>query len=141
MGISNALLDLIKCFLINRFQRVNVQTSERLPVKVGVPQGSILGPLLFLIYIKELLADIIPIVKLFADDTSLFSIFHDPNTSANELSKDLQKVSEWAYQWKMSFNPDQNKQAQKVIFSRKITESSHLQISFSNMNVSIFKNI
>ena len=130
MGISNALLNLIKCFLINRFQRVNVQTSERLPVKVGVPQGS-----------KELLADIIPIVKLFADDTSLFSIFHDPNTSANELSKDLQKVSEWAYQWKMSFNPDQNKQAQKVIFSRKITESSHLQISFSNMNVSIFKNI
>ena len=106
MGISNALLDLIKCFLINRFQRVNGQTSERLPVKAGVPQGSILGPLLFLIYIKELLADIIPIVKLFADDTSLFSIFHDPNTSANELSKDLQKVSEWAYQWKMSFNPD-----------------------------------
>ena len=74
-------------------------------------------------------------MKLFADDTSLFSIVHDPNTSANELNKDLQKISEWAYQWKMSFNPDQNKQAQEVIFSRKITKSSHPQISFNNMPV------
>ena len=59
---------------------------------------------------------------MFADDTSLFSIVNDPNTSANELNKDLQKISEWAYQWKMSLNPDQNKQAQEVIFSREITK-------------------
>ena len=74
-------------------------------------------------------------MQLFADDTSLFSIVYDPNTSANELNKDLQKISEWAYQWEMSSNPDQNKQAQKVIFSRKITKSSLPQISFNNMPV------
>ena len=75
-------------------------------------------------------------MKLFADDASLFSISRDPNTSANELNKDLQKISEWAYQWKMSFNPDPNNQAQEVVFSRKISKSSHPQISFSNMPVS-----
>ena len=74
-------------------------------------------------------------MKLFADDTSLFSIVHDPNTSTNELNKDLQKIPEWAHQWKMSFNQDQNKQAQEVIFSRKIAKSSHPQISFNNVHV------
>ena len=96
------------------FQRVilNSQTLEWLPVKAGVPQGSILGPLFFLIYINDLSVDITATVKLFADDTSSFSIAHDPNTSANGLNKDLQKISEWTYQWKMPFNPDQNKQTQ-----------------------------
>ena len=66
---------------------------------------------------------------------SLFSIVHDPNTSANELNKDLQKISEWTYQRKISFNPDQNKQAQEVIFSRKITKLSQPQINVNNMPV------
>ena len=132
--------------MTNRFQRVvlNGQTSEWLPAKAGVPQGSILGPLFFLIYINGLSVDITSTVKLFADDTSLFSIVHDPNTSENELNKDLKEISEWAYQWKMLFNPDQHKQAQEVIYSRKITKSSHPQISFNNMPaffVLIFKNI
>ena len=144
MGISDALLELIKSFLAKRFQRVvlNGQTLERLPVKAGVPQGPILGPLFFLIYINDLSVDITSTVKLFADDT-LFAIVHDPNTSANELNKDLQKISEWAYQRKMSFNPDQSKQDKDAIFSRKITKSSHLQISFINMPVFklIFENI
>ena len=119
------------------FQRVilNSQTSEWLPVKAGVPQGSILGPLFFLTYINDVSVDIASTKKQFVDDTSLFSIVHDPNNSANELNKDLQKISEWVYQWKMSFNSDQNKQAQEVIFSRKITKSSHPQISFNNMPV------
>ena len=77
MGIWDALLDFIGNFLENRFQRVvlNGQTSEWLPVESGVPQGSILGPLFFLIYINDLSIDIISTVKLFADDTSLFSLF------------------------------------------------------------------
>ena len=78
MGICDALLDLIGSFLENRFQRVvlNGQTSEWLPVRAGVPQGSILGPLSFLIYINDLSIDIISTVKLFANDKSLFSIIH-----------------------------------------------------------------
>ena len=83
MEISGTLLELIKSFLKNRFQRVvlNHQTSEWLPVKGGVPQGSILGPLFFLIYINDLSNDIVPTVKLFAIET-LFSIVHDAETSA-----------------------------------------------------------
>ena len=126
-GICDALLDLIGSFLENKFQRVvlNGQTSEWLPVRAGVPQGSILGPVFFLIYINDLSVDITSSVKLFADDTSLFSIIHDAKTTAYELNKDLQKIAEWVQQWKMSFNPDLNKQVQEVIFSRKMTKSSH----------------
>ena len=58
-------------------------------VKAGLPQGSILGPLFFLIYINDLSVDMISTVKMFADDTSLFSIIHDPNTLSNELNKNL----------------------------------------------------
>ena len=83
MEISGTLLELIESFLKNRFQRVvlNHQTSEWLPVKGGVPQGSILGPLFFLIYINDLSNDIVPTVKLFAIET-LFSNVHDAKTSA-----------------------------------------------------------
>ena len=72
--------------------------------------------------------------KLFADDTSLFSVIHDSNTSALELNSDLAKINRWAFQWKMSFNPDPKKQAQKVIFSRKSKAISHPPLLFNNNN-------
>ena len=124
MGICDALLDLTGTFWESRFQRValNVQASELLPVQAGVPQGSISGSIFFLVYINDLSIDIISTVKLFTDDTSPFSITNDAMTTTYELNKDLQKAAEWAYQWKMSFNPDLNKQAQDVIFSRKMTK-------------------
>ena len=120
-GISGNLLDLLSSFLSDRKQRVllNGQTSEWRNVTAGVPQGSILGPLLFLIYINDLSGDLSSKAKLFADDTSLFSVTHDITTSANELNNDLKKISDWAFQWKMSFKPDPRKQVQEVFFSRK----------------------
>ena len=78
-------------------------------MKAGVPQGSILGPLFLLVYINDLSEKITFTVKLFADDTSLFSVVNDSNISASELNKDLELIFEWSYKWKKSFNPDRNK--------------------------------
>ena len=132
--ILENLLCLIKCLLINRKQRVvvNVQTSSWTNILAGVPQRSILGPLCFFIYINDPSDDLSSNPKLFADDTSLFSVVHDKNTSAKELNNDLWKISNWAYQWKMSFNPDPLKQAQEVIFPRKMTKTNHPTLIFND---------
>ena len=83
-GISDDLLNILSDFLRNRKQRVtlNGQSSSWTNVNAGVPQGSILGPLLFLIYINDSLDGLSSNTKLFADDTSLYSVVHDINTSA-----------------------------------------------------------
>ena len=120
-GVEGELLLLLKNYLHNREQRVvlNGQTSEWKRIYSRVPQGSLLGPILFLIYINDLPDGITSMCKIFADDTSLFSKVLDVNKSVIELNADLEKINQWAYQWKMQFNPDPNKQANEVIFSRK----------------------
>ena len=75
------------------------------------------------------------IVKHFADDTSLFSIVQNKNNSASQLNNDLNKVSDCAHTWKISFNPDPSKQAQEVIFSRKCTKENHPPIYFHDIPV------
>ena len=136
-SISGNLLNLLSNFLRNRKQRVvlNGQNSSWDDVNVGVPQGSILGPLLFSIYINDL-ADGLSNAKLFADDTSLFSVVHSVNTIAKELNNNLLKISRWAYQWKMSFKPDPSKQDQEVLFSRKTKKEYHASLAFSSNNIS-----
>ena len=84
-----------------------------------MPQGCVLGPLFFLIYINHLVDNISSEAKLFADDTSLFTVVYEVDIAANKLNRDLEIMSTWGYQWKMQFNPDKNKQAIKVIFSQK----------------------
>ena len=85
----------------------------------SVPQGSVLGPILFQIYIKDYPDGIKSICKIFADDTSLFSNVKDKSWSAVELNNDLKIISNWAIQWKMLFNLDPNKQAVDIRFSKK----------------------
>ena len=137
-GISGNLLNLLEDFLKERKQRVvlNRQVSTWKNINAGVPQGSILGPLLFLIYINDFTEGLTTNVKLFADDTSLFSVVHDTQTSANDLNKDLEIINNWAFQWKMNFNPDPAKQAHEVIFSRKAKEIYHPPLVFNNTSVS-----
>ena len=127
------MLRLIKDFLSNRKQRVvlNGQCSSWMDVQAGVPQGSIVGPLLLLIYINDLPDNLVSNPKLFADDTSLFSKVTYPNVTANQINNDLHNISTWAYQWKMNFNPDTSKQAQ-VLFSRKVKVTAHPQLVFNN---------
>ena len=94
-GISGKLLSVLSDFLKYRKQRVilNGQVSSWTGVNAGVSQGSILGPLLFLIYINDLADGLSSNAKLFADDRSLFSVIRDVETSANELNNDLYQIN------------------------------------------------
>ena len=120
-GVSGSLLMFFQNYLNNRKQRVvlNGSYSSYSIVESGVPQGSVLGPLLFLIYINDLERTIRSNIKFFADDTMLFSIVNDPVISANNLNHDLKIIQQWAHQWKMEFNPDPTKQASEILFSCK----------------------
>ena len=137
-GISENLLSSLRDFLRNRKQRVilNGQCSSWANINAGVPQRSILGPLLLLIYINDLSDNLHCNPKLFADNTSLFSPIKVPERTANNLNNDLKEINRCAFQWKMSFNLDPTKQAQGVIFSRKTTKKIHPKIFFNNIPVS-----
>ena len=123
-GTSVKSHKLLHDFFVNRKQRVALKghISSWANVKAGVPQGLILDPLLFFIYINVLPKGLSSNAKLFADDTSLFSVIHD-STTRNELNDDLLKINNWAYQWSMSFNPI--KTTKKVIIHyKKFRQSS-----------------
>ena len=133
-GISGDLFNLLVSFLENRKQRVvlNGQYSSWANITAGVPQGSILGPLFFLVYINDLCEGLKSNPRLFADDVSLFSAVSDINVTANQMNSDLTLINEWAFKWKMQFNPDPSKQAQEVLFSRKIKNVCHPNLNFNN---------
>ena len=69
--------------------------------------------------------------RFFVDDTTLFSVVKDPLISASELNHDLGTIHQWAYQWKMEFNPDPTKQATEVLFSCKKSSVRHTQLTFN----------
>ena len=133
LGICGNYYGLIHSFLSDRHQRVVLkgQSSKW----SHIPQGSILGPLLFLVYTNDLPEGLTTSAKLFADDTSLFSVVHDSAASTALLNDDLLKIYRWAYQWKMIFNPDASKQAQEIVFSRKANASNHATVCFNNVPV------
>ena len=135
MGISGKLYKRLENYLPGRFQRVflNGQTSLWRPFLAEVLQGSFLGPLLFLIYINDLPNELKSNVKLFADDTSLFTIVKDKNKSVNVLNKDRLLISKWVFNCKMYFNPRNSKPAQEVLFLRKTKVQNHPAISLNNI--------
>ena len=108
-GIGGPLLKILTDFLRSQKQRVVLNAQSK---------GSILGPLFFLIYINDLSDGFQCNLKLFVDDTSLFTTVPNIKKATNDLNNDLTKITSWAFQWKMSFNPDISKQAHEVIFSR-----------------------
>ena len=136
-GVQGNLLNLLENYLSNRKQRVvlNGINSTWKPILSGVPQGSVLGPLLFLIYINGLTDQISSNIKLFADDASLFIKVTDVDAAHETLINDLGKITAWANQWKMKFNPDISKQAVEIIFSNKYKKPNHPPISFGGIPV------
>ena len=133
-GISGNLLNLVKNYLKDRKQRVvlNGRSSEWAAVSAGVPQGSVLGPLFFLIYIDDLTENVAAGVKLFADDTSLFSVVENENETALKLNSDLEKLRTWAWQWKMKFNADKT---EEVLFSCKRNKPAHPTLRLGSSDI------
>ena len=105
-GISGNLLNWFTNYLSDRYQRVcmNNATSSWKKINAGVPQGSILGPLLFIIFINDIVNDMNSSIRLFADDTCIFEIVDDPDASAATLNDDLKKILDWAKTWLVLFN-------------------------------------
>ena len=111
IGIGGKLLNWFQDYLNNRMQRVVIknESSEYGNILAGVPQGSVLGPLLFLIYINDLVDNINSNIKLFADDTCLFIDFEKPQDAESLLNNDLKTIKEWADTWIVSFSPTKTK--------------------------------
>ena len=104
IGISGDLLNWIKSFLSDRTQCVNVDGKLSKLVKVisGIPQGSVIGPLLFVIFINDMPDDVkFNFCKLFADDCKLYGIV---DGAVNTMQTDLTKLETWSRTWQLPFN-------------------------------------
>ena len=103
---------------------VGGQTSNAAAVESGVPQGTVLGPLLFLAYINDMPEKVISTISLFADDGYIYrTIRHQQD--AIELQKDLDALVEWEKTWSMEFHPDKCK-VLRITNKRKITDSKYI---------------
>ena len=124
LGCSERLLKWFSSYLSDRRQRVviNGQASGWTYIKAGVPQGSILGPLLFLIYINDIVNELHASVRLFADDTSLYIIVDTPNSAAIILNNDLNYITSWAADWLVDSNASKTL---SMLMSRKRNPGHH----------------
>ena len=120
-GTQGDLPSLLSDIFDDRYQRTVLtgKASEWARVPPGVPQGSVLGPLMFLLYINDITVDIKYNMRIFAGDVAPFHIVEDPFTCFDDVQHDLNKISVWATQWCLHFKLDITKQTVEVIFSNK----------------------
>jgi len=106
-GVKGKNVDWIKGFLSNRYQQVVIygEKSTSIPVTSGVPQGSVLGPILFLVYINDLPGHTKCTTRLFADDTAVYLSFQNISDHRT-LQDELNSLEWWEQTWDMAFNPD-----------------------------------
>ncbi|CAG2205733.1 unnamed protein product [Mytilus edulis] len=133
-GICGSLLSLVENYLSGRTQRVviNGQTSSSQNTYAGVPQGSILGPLLFLIYVNDIKDGIVSNIKLFADDTSLVKQIDDISDCFQTLNSDLVTLNTWAQQWCVTFNAEKT---EYLIISKKKQIPHYPPLILNNVNI------
>ena len=147
LGINGPFLNWLHNYISLREQSVMVGTaiSSKALTNAGVPQGSVLGPLLFLVYVNDISENLVSISRLFADDTSLACSATSINDIEGILNHDLLIISQWAKQWMVSFNP---LKSEAILFSNQslnppsltfndtpitfVNNHKHLGISLSN---------
>ena len=133
-GVTGEVIAWFKNYLSDRKQRVVLPevTSDWASIRAGVPQGSILGPLLFLLYINDIVSDIGSNIRLFADDTSLFIIVENSVITADCLNRDLDKMKQWATTWLVSFNPSIT---ETLLISRKVNRPQHPPLFMQDVQI------
>ena len=102
-------------------------------IKAGVPQGSILGPILFLLFINDIVNEIHANIRLFSDDTSLYLIVEHPDVTAQLLNIDLETIAKWAKLLLVTFNPTKS---ESLLISRKVNAPIHPPIFMNNQQLS-----
>ena len=130
IDVRGKLLNWFQNYLTDRTQAVVIkgEKSSEKKIPAGVPQGSVLGPLLFLIFINDSGHSIESIIKLFADDTSMSLGLTNPDTRAEILTCDLVKISDWAKLSKVKFN----KEKTELVNIKRDTKPIH-HLTFGNV--------
>jgi hypothetical protein len=121
-GVDSRVVIWIREFLLGRTQSVTVggHLSEEVRVTSGVPQGSVLGPLLFLAYVNDIWRNIDSTIRLFADDCIIYREVNNNNNKEN-LQTDLNRLEKWTVENAMKINPTKS----KVVLSRGLELMSH----------------
>ena len=134
IGIRGKLLHLLSSYLSGRYQRVvlNGSQSHFLEIVSGVPQGSLLGPLLFLIYLNDIVAEIKCLIYLFADDTTLVSIAENWVVVESELQLALSCLESWAGKWLINFNP---LKTVYMLVTKKSEQNTKLTLNIKNSEI------
>ena len=130
-GIHEKLVAWFSDYLCNRCQKVVLPgcRSNTTHLNAGVPQGSVLGPLLFLVYINDIVENIESGINLFADDTSLSLVVRNPSDAGMTLQDDINKSNNRAESWFVKFNPAKS---ESLVISRKTSKSVHPNLNMSN---------
>ena len=121
LGIDGDLLEWISNYLDNRQQRVVLKSSMSSfkSTNAGVPQGSVLGPMLFLVYVNDISESLLSLTRLFTDDSSLFYSASNIQDIEGIINYDLQVLTSWAKQWLINFNPQKT---EALLFTLKQIE-------------------
>ena len=145
-GITAQLVEWIRSFLSGRRQRVKVngETSKWAEVLSGVPQGSVLGPVLFVCYINDLPEEIHTSAKLFADDTKVYAEVSNREDS-RKLQNDINRLDEWAKKWQLSFNSSKckvmhmgNKNTQQCYFMTQGSKTTELEKTKLEKDIGVY---
>ena len=139
-GIRGVANELIKSYLTDRFQYVELDNikSSRINIKYGVPQGSILSPLLFILYINDLPNSLINQPTLFADDTCILTSNHSLVNLETQSNDELKIVSEWMIANRLTLNPHKT---QALVLTRSKQKLQPFLLSLNNISIEIRQSV